>query len=82
MVQVGASASKDLPGILVGGGLRLFGAGKGDVAIGGGWMFGWVKDLQKLKVGDVVTGTKDIEADLGYATRPKTSGYIVIQFKF
>lgn len=82
MLQVGASTSKDLPGVLLGGGLRLFGAGRGDVAIGGGLMFAWIKDLQKLKEGDVIGGTKDIEADLGYATRPKAEGYFVIQYKF
>jgi len=82
MVQIGASTSKDLPAILVGGGLRLFGAGKGDVAIGGGLMLAWVKDLQTLKEGDVVTGTKDIEADLGYGARPRPRGYFGIQYKF
>jgi hypothetical protein len=82
MIQMGAATSKDLPGILVGVGLRLFGIGKGDIAIGGGGMFSWVKDLQKLKPGGVVSGTKDIDADLGYSSRPKLGGYFVIQYKF
>jgi len=82
MFQLGAATSKDLPGILGGVGIRLFGLGKGDVAIGGGAMFGWVKDLQKLKSGDVVGGTKDIDADLGYSGRPKIGSYFVIQYKF
>jgi hypothetical protein len=82
MVQVGAAVSKDLPSILVGGGLRLFGMGKGDIAIGGGGMFAWYKDLQKLKVGDVISGTNDINADLGYLSRPKIGGYFAIQYKF
>lgn len=82
MFQLGASASKDLPAILVGGGLRLFGLGKGDVAIGGGAMFAWYKDLQKLKVGDVVTGSTQIDSDLGYSSRPKLGAYFAIQYKF
>ena len=82
MLQIGASASKDLPSLLIGGGLRLFGLGKGDVSIGGGTAFAWVKDLQKLKVGDLVTGTKDIDADLGYVGTPKIGGYFAIQYKF
>jgi len=82
MFQIGAATSKDLPAILAGGGLRLFGLGKGDVAIGGGAMFAWYKDLQKLKVGDVVTGTTQIDADLGYSSRPKLGGYFAIQYKF
>jgi len=82
MVQVGALASKDLPSILVGGGLRLFGLGKGDIAIGGGAMASWYKDLNKLKVGDVVTGTNDINSDLKFISRPKIGGYVTIQYKF
>ena len=34
---------KDLPGVLLGGGLRLFGLGKGDISLSGGVMFVWVK---------------------------------------
>ncbi len=37
---------------------------KGDVAIGGGGIIAWVKDLRTLHVGDRVGGTSDIEADL------------------
>jgi len=82
MLQVGAATSKTLPAILIGGGVRLFGLGKGDVAIGGGGMFAWYKDLQKLKVGDVISGTTSIDADLGFASRPKVGAYVAIQYKF
>jgi hypothetical protein len=82
MVQVGANASKDLPAILIGGGFRLFGLGKGDFAIGGGIMAAWFKDLQKLKVGDVITGTNDINSDMGFISRPKFGPYFVVQYKF
>lgn len=82
MVQIGAVASKDLPGVLVGGGFRLFGLGKGDIALGAGVMGAWYRDLQKLKVGDVVSGTNDITSDLGFISRPKFGGYLTIQYKF
>jgi hypothetical protein len=82
MAQIGAAASKDVPGILLGGGVRLFGLSKGDIAVGGGAMFAWVKDLQKLKVGDVITGTNDINSDLSFNSRPKVGGYFAIQYKF
>jgi hypothetical protein len=82
LLQVGAATSKTLPAVLLGGGLRLFGAGKGDLGIGGGLMLAWVRDLQKLAPGSVVQGTKDIEADLGFHTKPKSAGYFVIQYKF
>jgi hypothetical protein len=82
MLQVGASASKDLPALLVGAGIRLFGLGKGDFALSGGGMIAWYKDLQKLKVGDEVTGTNDITSDLGLITLPKVGGYLGIEYKF
>jgi hypothetical protein len=82
MLQIGAATSKDLPSILVGGGFRLFGVGKGDVALGGGAMFAWFKDLQKLHIGDVVAGTQQIDSDLGFTSRPKLGGYVAIQYKF
>jgi hypothetical protein len=66
----------------MGAGLRLFGLSKGDVAVGGGAMFSWVKDLQKLRVGDVVSGTNDINTDLKFNSRPKVGGYFAIQYKF
>jgi hypothetical protein len=83
MLQVGAATSKDLPAVLLGGGLRLFQVGgKGDIALGGGLLLGWFQDLQKLKVGDVVKGTADITADLGYIKTPQPAPYFTIQYKF
>jgi hypothetical protein len=82
MLQIGAATSPSLPAVLVGGGLRLWGLGSGHLAIGGGLMHGWVKDLKTLKVDDVVTGTAAIESDLGYTAEPKRGAYFVIQYKF
>jgi hypothetical protein len=82
MFQVGVAASKDVPAVLFGGGLRLFSLGKGDVAVGGGLALAWVKDLTHLKPGDVVTGTKDIEQDLSFDHTPRARPYFTIQYKF
>ena len=82
MLQVGSAVSKDTPALLLGGGLKLFSLGKGAFAIGGGAMIAWVKDLQTLKPGSVVTGTKDIEADLGFSSTPRIRGYLTLQYKF
>jgi hypothetical protein len=82
MVQIGAATSKDLPSILLGGGFRLFGLSKGDVAVGGGLLLGWYKDLKTLHVGDVISGTNDINNDLAYISTPKPAGYFAVQYKF
>ncbi len=82
MGQIGVAASRDVPAILTGAGIRLFSAGPGDIAISGGAMFAWYKDLQKLKIGSVVSGTADIEADKGFITTPKIGGYFALQYKF
>ncbi len=80
MVQVGITTSKDVPAILAGGGIRLFGLPRGDVALGMGAMIAWVKDLDSLRVGDPIGGTVDIEADLQYARRQ--GFYAALQYKF
>ena len=83
MIQIGAAASKTTPAILTGMGIRLFGVGtKGNVAIGGGAMYAWVKDLQKLKVGSVITGQNDINADVGFRSTPRIGAYMSLQYNF
>ena len=80
MFQVGVTTNKDVPAILLGGGVRLFGLPKGDVALGAGWMMAWIKDLRSLEEGDVVGGTKDIEADMRSVRRHGL--YLALQYKF
>lgn len=80
MFQVGVTTNKDVPAILLGGGVRLFGLPKGDVAVGAGWMMAWIKDLRSLEEGDVVGGTKDIEADMRSVRRHGL--YLALQYKF
>jgi hypothetical protein len=80
MLQVGVATSKDVPGLLAGGGIRLFGLPKGDVALGVGLMVAWVKDLRTLEAGDPVGGTSDIQADLRSVRRQ--GAYFSLQYKF
>jgi hypothetical protein len=80
MLQVGITTSKDVPALLLGGGVRLFGLPRGDIALGGGAMIAWVKDLDSLRVGAPVGGTSDIEADLHYVGRRGL--YAALQYKF
>jgi hypothetical protein len=80
MLQTGLSTSPDGPGLLAGGGARLFGVKGGDVAVGAGWMIAWVHDLKSLREGSQVGGTRDIEADLGFVRR--TGSYLLFQYKF
>jgi len=82
IIQVGASTSKTSPAVLLGGGWRMPGGPKGAFVIGVGAMFAWVKDLQQLHVGSVITGTKDIESDLGFDPQPKVRWYFNLQYKF
>ena len=80
MLQVGITTSKDVPALLGGAGIRLFGLPKGEVALGGGGMIAWVKDLRTLQVGGPVGGMSDIETDLGYVRRH--GSYLALQYKF
>ena len=80
MLQADITTSKDVPALLGGAGVRLFGLPKGEVALGGGGMIAWVKDLRTLQVGAPVGGTSDIEADLGYVRRH--GWYTALQYKF
>jgi hypothetical protein len=80
MLQVGIATANDKPALLGGGGLRLFGLPKGDIALGGGGMIAWVKDLHTLHVGDPIGGTADIQSDLHYVHR--SGYYLALQYKF
>jgi hypothetical protein len=80
MLQVGIATANDKPALLAGGGIRLFGLPKGDIALGGGGMMAWVKDLHTLHVGDPIGGTTDIQSDLHYVHR--SGYYLALQYKF
>ena len=79
MLQIGISADKNSPAILIGGGVRItpvaLSISFGVVALS------WMRDLDKLSVGSEVTGTAAIESDLAYKRAP-VKPYFAIQYSF
>jgi hypothetical protein len=80
ILQVGASANVNAPGVMLGAGLRLFTVGKGNLALGAGALFAWTKDLTDLHIGDKVAGTADIEADLSFKRQVRP--YVAFLYNF
>jgi hypothetical protein len=79
-LQFGVSSAKDFPGVLAGLGLRF--AQPFNFSISAGGMITRYKDLDgNLKIGDVVTGTDDINKHLVYKTSPVVL-YGAMQLKF
>ena len=80
MLQVGVSSAKEFPGFLAGVGLRFTAPVAFSLSAGG--IVTRFKDLdQSLHVGDVVTGTSDIDKHLQYRTSP-VALYAAMQMKF
>jgi len=79
-IQIGVGAKTDYPILLTGAGLR-FNVGGKTVALSVGAASTWVKDLNKLHIGDHVAGTSDLEKDLTYTFKaPKL--YAGFQYNF
>jgi len=79
-LQFGVSSAKDFPGFLAGLGIRF--ADPFNFSISAGGMITRYKDLDgSLKVGDVVSGTDDINKHLAYKTSPVVL-YGAVQLKF
>ena len=82
-VQLGAATSKTSPAVFIGGGWRVPGSSASNgIAVGVGLMLAWVKDLQTLQPGSVVTGTSQIESDMAFDPQPRPRFYFNIQYKF
>lgn len=89
LFQIGIGVNSGMPTLLSGVGLRLTGIGSVSkskeshrVAITGGIAMTWIKELDKLKVGDQVSGTADIENDLKYQFSWPPRLYIGLQYSF
>jgi hypothetical protein len=80
MLQFGVGTAKELPSFLAGGGLRLSKPNHLSISFGGLWT--WKKDLDKLKVGDVIGSSADLDKDLKYKFITKPSFYLGINFGF
>ncbi len=80
MLQFGVSSAKDFPGFLAGAGFRFTRPVAFSISFGG--MITRFKDLDEgLHVGDVVTGTADIDKHLKFKTSDIAT-YGAIQIKF
>ena len=78
--QVGIGIT-EVPTLVLGLGLRgIFGTSR--MTFSGGIAMPWVKELDKLKIGDKVTGTSEIESDLKYQFLWPPKLYIGLQFNF
>ena len=80
LIQLGVGTGKDLPSFLGGVGIRF--TGKVKCSISGGAIMTWRKELTKLKIGDTVKGTSELEEDLQYEFMNKPSLYLGFQVNF
>lgn len=81
LIQVGLGINNEIPTLLTGGGIRVH-INDTRFAISGGLAFTWVKKLNKLSEGDIVTGTAEIDEDLTYQFNWPPKPYVGFQFKF
>jgi hypothetical protein len=80
--QLGIGINNDFPTLLSGLGLRLNATGVKRIAISFGLATTWIKTLEKLKPGDVVTGPADVEKDTKYKFNNKPQTYFGVQYNF
>lgn len=84
MLQFGVGSGKVMPTFSTGVGTKIFSfkdrsLRNVSISIGGIWH--WAQQLDKLKIGDPVKGTADINNDLTYVLQPP-SWYLGIHFNF
>ena len=82
MIQIGVSPDPETPAIMLGGGVRLFGAGNGDFALGLGRVFAWVQRLSDVSIGDVAEETTTVQQHLGFTPTPAGAWYGALMFNF
>jgi len=79
--QLGVGINSGVPSIITGFGLRSNINGFKRLAFSGGIAVTWLPELDKLKVGDKISGTADIDNDIKYKFTNPTP-YIGIQYNF
>lgn len=82
LYQLGVGINSGIPTILTGFGLRSNINGIKRLTISGGIAMTWIKELDKLKVGDKISGTDDIDKDYKYSSAPKFTPYVGLQYNF
>jgi len=80
--QVGVGVNANYPTILTGIGLRLNFVPLKRLALAFGFASTWIQQLDKLKVGDKVSGEADVSKDLIYQFNWPPKPYIAIQYNF
>lgn len=80
--QIGLGANAEYPALLTGLGLRIGSDNGSHFAISGGFASSWIKTLNKLKIGDKVSGTAELEKDISHEFKWPLKQYIGIQYNF
>lgn len=80
MLQLGVGTAKELPSFLAGGGIRF--SKPKHMAMTGGFLWTWRKELDKLKVDDIIENTAALDNDLKYRLTTKPAFYIGINYGF
>lgn len=80
--QVGIGVNADFPTLLTGIGLRVNANGVRRLALAVGVASTWIKTLDKLKVGELVSGPAQVEADVKYKFNTKPKLYFGVQYNF
>lgn len=80
--QLGIGLNSGIPTLLSGFGIRSNFDSVKRISISGGIAMTWVQELDKLKVGDPVTGSDQIENDLKYEFSWPPKLYVGIQYNF
>jgi hypothetical protein len=79
--QLGLGFNSEVPTLLTGFGLRGV-LGSKRICIAGGLAMSWIKELDKLKVGDKISGTSDIDKDLKSQFSWPPKPYVGLQYNF
>ncbi len=80
--QIGIGVNADFPTLLTGIGARLNVTGAKRLALAVGFATTWIKTLDQLKLGDVVSGPADVEKDTKFKFNKKPKPYFGIQYNF
>ena len=77
-LQLGAGTNLETPAVFLGGGFNFFGGNLSNLSISAGGVGLFRKELNDLKIGDVITGTAELEKDLSF--QPKVRWYFSLQW--
>lgn len=76
MFQLGVDPTKDRPFFLLGGGFALF---EGNISVSGGAIWGWSQILDDLEVGDLVSGSAQVQENTRFRFEVEPRPYVGMQ---